>query len=53
MEEILVNHRTLHSILDECPQAYKDVDQVIDSVVGAGLASIVAQCKPTAVIKGV
>lgn len=52
-EEILVNHRTLNAILDECPQAYKDVDQVIDSVVGAGLASVVAQCKPTAVIKGV
>ncbi|WP_044642103.1 RtcB family protein [Risungbinella massiliensis] len=52
-EEVLVNQRTLQSILDECPQAYKDVDQVIDSVVGAGLASVVAECKPMAVIKGV
>ncbi|RAL21321.1 RtcB family protein [Thermoflavimicrobium daqui] len=52
-EEILVNQRTLESILDECPQAYKDVDQIIDSVVGAGLASVVAECKPLAVIKGV
>jgi tRNA-splicing ligase RtcB len=52
-EEIVVNQQTLASILDECPQAYKDVDQIIDSVVGAGLASVVAECKPLAVIKGV
>ncbi|TCS95970.1 RtcB family protein [Hazenella coriacea] len=52
-DEVLVNHRTLKSILDECPQAYKDVDQIIDSVVGADLASVVAECKPMAVIKGV
>jgi tRNA-splicing ligase RtcB (3'-phosphate/5'-hydroxy nucleic acid ligase) len=52
-EEVIVNHRTLESILDECPQAYKDVDQIIDSVVGAGLASVVAECKPMAVLKGV
>ncbi|MBA4494905.1 RtcB family protein [Paenactinomyces guangxiensis] len=51
-DEVLVNQRTLESILDECPQAYKDVDQIIDSVVGAGLASVVAECKPMAVIKG-
>lgn len=52
-DEILVNHRTLNKILDECPQAYKDVDQVIDSVVGAGLASVVAKCHPMMVVKGV
>ncbi|TNJ64350.1 RtcB family protein [Paenibacillus hemerocallicola] len=52
-EEILVNHRSLQTILDECPQAYKDVDQIIDSVVGASLADVVAKCKPMAAIKGV
>lgn len=51
-DEILVNHRSLLSILDECPQAYKDVDQIIDSVVGASLADVVARCKPMAAIKG-
>ncbi|MFX3632914.1 MAG: RtcB family protein [Candidatus Pristimantibacillus sp.] len=51
-EEILVNHRSLQTILDECPQAYKDVDQIIDSVVGASLAAVVAKCKPMAAIKG-
>jgi tRNA-splicing ligase RtcB len=43
----------LHTILDECPQAYKDVDQIIDSVVGASLAAVVAKCKPMAAIKGI
>lgn len=52
-DEIIVNHRMLETIIDESPQAYKDVDQIIDSVVQAGLASVVAQCKPMAVIKGV
>jgi tRNA-splicing ligase RtcB len=52
-EEILVNHRSLKSILDECPQAYKDVDLIIDSVVGARLADVIAICKPMAAIKGV
>lgn len=52
-EEVLVNHRTLESILDECPQAYKDVDQIIDSIEGANLATTVAVCKPMAVLKGV
>ncbi|AFC33275.1 hypothetical protein PM3016_6662 [Paenibacillus mucilaginosus 3016] len=51
-DEILVNHRSLAAILDECPQAYKDVDQIIDSVVGAGLADVVAKCRPMAAIKG-
>lgn len=51
--EIVVNHRALESILDESPQAYKDVDQIIESVVGAGLARVVAKCSPLATIKGV
>lgn len=51
-EEILTNHASLESILDECPQAYKDVDAIIDSVVGAELADVVAKCKPLAVVKG-
>ena len=52
-DEILVNHRYLQTILDECPQAYKDVDQIIDSVVGASLADVVATCKPMVAIIGV
>lgn len=51
-DEIVVNQKTLETILDESPQAYKDVDQIIESVVGAGLASVVAKCKPLATVKG-
>lgn len=51
-QEIVVNHRQLERLIEECPEAYKEVDQIIDSVVGAGLASTVAQCSPLAVIRG-
>jgi tRNA-splicing ligase RtcB len=51
-EEIVVNQKSLESIIDESPQAYKDVDQIIESVVGAGLAHVVAKCKPMATVKG-
>lgn len=39
--------------LQTTTQAYKDVDQIIDSVVGASLAAVVAKCKPMAAIKGI
>ncbi|ANY65116.1 RNA-splicing ligase RtcB [Paenibacillus sp. BIHB 4019] len=51
-DEIVLNQRSLESMVDESPQAYKDVDQIIESVVGAGLAEVVAKCKPLATIKG-
>ncbi|MVP01864.1 RtcB family protein [Paenibacillus lutrae] len=51
-DEIVVNQKSLESILDESPQAYKDVDQIIESVVGAELAQVVAKCTPMATIKG-
>jgi RNA-splicing ligase RtcB len=40
------------SIYEEAPQAYKDIDVVIDIVAGAGLARPVARMKPLAVLKG-
>jgi tRNA-splicing ligase RtcB len=40
------------SIKEEAPQAYKDIDEVIDTVVGANLAVAVARLKPLAVLKG-
>lgn len=52
-DEIVLNHRALESLIDESPQAYKDVDQIIDSVVQARLASVVAKCRPLAAVKGV
>ena len=48
--DILVNTR--HVPLDESAAVYKDINQVIDSIAGAGLARVVASCRPMAVIKG-
>jgi tRNA-splicing ligase RtcB len=41
-----------HTIKEEAPQAYKDIDAVIEIVVGAGLAEVVAKMRPLAVLKG-
>ncbi len=39
-------------ILEEAPEAYKDVDEVIEVVCGAGLTAKVAKLTPFGVIKG-
>jgi len=39
-------------IKEEAPAAYKDIDQVIEVVTGAGLALLAAKMKPLAVLKG-
>jgi len=41
-----------HHVKEEAPQAYKDIETVIDTVVGAGLANRVARMVPLAVLKG-
>jgi tRNA-splicing ligase RtcB len=40
------------AIREEAPDAYKDIDTVIDTVAGAGLAKVVARMVPLAVLKG-
>ncbi|MCK4799028.1 MAG: RtcB family protein [Spirochaetes bacterium] len=40
------------SIKEEAPAAYKDINVVIDTVIGAGLAKKIAKFKPLAVLKG-
>ena len=42
----------MRGLAEEAPYAYKDVNLVVDSVVGAGLAKKVARLVPVAVIKG-
>jgi tRNA-splicing ligase RtcB len=42
----------LPGLAEEAPEAYKDVDEVVECVVGAGLAKKVARLRPVAVIKG-
>jgi tRNA-splicing ligase RtcB len=49
---ILVRSETRDGILEELPEAYKDVDAVIEVVHEAGLARKVARLRPLGVIKG-
>ena len=43
---------SMRGLAEEAPLAYKDVDEVIASVEGAGIARAVARLEPLAVIKG-
>ena len=49
---ILARSETRDGILEEVPEAYKDVDEVIEVVHNAGLARKVARLRPMGVIKG-
>jgi len=49
---ILVRSESRDGILEELPEAYKNVDEVIEVVHQAGLAHKVARLRPMAVIKG-
>ncbi len=52
MEGITLICEDRHTIKEEAPQAYKDIDAVIEAVTGAGLAKVVARMRPLAVLKG-
>lgn len=52
MKGIYLECEDSHTIKEEAPDAYKDIDEVINVVVGAGLAKIVARMVPLAVLKG-
>jgi tRNA-splicing ligase RtcB len=43
---------SLPGLAEEAPQAYKDVDAVVETVVKAGIASKVARLRPVVVVKG-
>jgi tRNA-splicing ligase RtcB len=49
---ISVRAGSMPGLAEEAPQAYKDVDRVIDVVAKAGIARKVARLRPVAVIKG-
>jgi len=49
---IEVRAGSLSGLAEEAPQAYKDVDMVVETVCQAGIARKVARLKPVAVIKG-
>jgi tRNA-splicing ligase RtcB (3'-phosphate/5'-hydroxy nucleic acid ligase) len=49
---IILRSETRAGILEEVPEAYKNVDEVVDVVHNAGLARKVARLRPIGVIKG-
>jgi len=49
---ILIHARTENVLSEEAPDAYKDVDQIIEMTSEAGLANPVSRLKPLIVIKG-
>ncbi len=51
-KNIFIQSQSAKGIAEEAPQAYKDIEEVMRVVIGAGLAKMVAQLTPLAVIKG-
>jgi tRNA-splicing ligase RtcB len=51
-EGIIVRAGSLKGLAEEAPVAYKEVDNVVNVVHGAGIARKVARLRPLAVIKG-
>lgn len=49
---IRIRAGSMPGLAEEAPAAYKDVDVVVETVVGAGIARKVARLKPVVVIKG-
>jgi tRNA-splicing ligase RtcB len=49
---IVVNAGSLSGLAEEAPEAYKDVNEVVEVVHTAGIAQKVARLRPVAVIKG-
>jgi tRNA-splicing ligase RtcB (3'-phosphate/5'-hydroxy nucleic acid ligase) len=51
-EGIFIKAGSLSGLAEEAPDAYKNIDLVVEAAVGAGLAKKVARLHPVAVIKG-
>ena len=49
---IIAEAASTKGLVEEAPEAYKDVDAVVDVVVRAGIATRIARLKPVAVVKG-
>ncbi len=49
---IYIQAGSLAGLAEEAPQAYKDVDMVVNTVSGAGIAKKVARLRPVVVVKG-
>lgn len=51
-ENIIVKAGSIQGLVEEAPEAYKDIHSVVDVVHNAGIAEKVARLKPLVVIKG-
>lgn len=52
MGRVIYNSRNYRDLLDEAPGAYKDIDQVVETLAAIGLTRKVVRLRPLAVIKG-
>lgn len=50
--DIIIKAKTIKGAAEEAPQAYKDINQVVEVVHQAGLAKKVCKLKPLVVVKG-
>jgi tRNA-splicing ligase RtcB (3'-phosphate/5'-hydroxy nucleic acid ligase) len=51
-DAILVRAASRQALAEEAPEAYKDVDAVVEAAEGAGLSRRVARLAPLGVMKG-
>ena len=51
-KNILIKAQTNSSLVEEKPDAYKDVNQVVEVIHKTGIATKLAKLKPLAVMKG-
>lgn len=49
---VIVSGRNFKAYLDEAPQAYKNIDNVVETLTDIGISKKVARLLPLAVIKG-
>jgi tRNA-splicing ligase RtcB len=52
MKNVITTSRDIRSLLDEAPLAYKNIDDVIFTLVDAGLTKPIVRLKPLGVLKG-
>ena len=49
---IVVQAGSMNSLAEEAPEAYKDIDEVVEVVDDLGISKKVARMKPMGVVKG-
>ncbi|MGB9812990.1 MAG: RtcB family protein [Thermovenabulum sp.] len=52
LDNVYIASKDLKALLDEAPLAYKDIDEVVNTLVEAGLTQPIVRLKPMGVLKG-